>query len=88
MLDSVERRTFGGQHRTRKSGEAHQVAARACARAFVGENLDSDIAVERAKKRLCNRQARDDDVLAAVHNPRKAGIGGNRRARGDIAIVA
>ena len=85
MLDGVERRSLGGEHRARIALQPHQVGARRHAVAVLDQPLDRDVGVERAEERLGDRQPRDDDRVAAVHHAGEPRVGRDHRGGGDVA---
>ena len=85
MLERVERRPLGGEHRARIAVEAHQRGAVPRRVAVVRQLLDRDIRIERAEECRGDLQPGDDDRLPAVHLGREARVGIDRRVRGHVA---
>ncbi len=78
MLDGVERRALGRQHRPRRTGQPHQRRASRHARAVARQQLDADIGIKRAEKRRRHIQPGNRDRIAARHRADKP-----RRSRDD-----
>ena len=88
MLDDVERRAFGGEQGARLAGKAQQIGAGRDGVAILGAALDRHIGVERAEEGFGDRQAGDDDRVAAVHHAGEARVGRDHRRGGDVARLA
>src|SRR6185503_1358485 len=65
MLDTVERRPLSSEHCPCQAPQAEQYVAGTGMAALLDPTLDLDLWIKRAEERLGNRQAGDDDRLAA-----------------------
>ena len=76
MLDGVQRRALGGEQGARVAAQPQQDRRPASTPgAVLDQPLDLHLGIERAEEGFGDRQAGDDDRLAAVHHPGEARLG-------------
>ena len=88
VLHGVERAALGSEHSAGIALEPHQISARRDLGAFLDEDIDLHVRVERAEEGGGNRQTGDMDRIARVHGPSKPRLGGDDALAGDIAAAA
>ena len=89
MLQRVERRALGGEHRAGIAFEPHQHRAGLRPRRRRSTSaLDPHFAVQRAEEGRGDVEPGDDDRLAAIHLGGEARVGRDRRVRRDVAALA
>ena len=88
MLHGIERRSLRRQHRPRIAFDPQQIRAGGRPRAILHQPLDANLGIKRAEKCLGDRQAGDDNRIAAVHHADEPGVRRNDRGRGDVAASA
>ena len=88
VLERVERRALGGEHRTGIAGKAHQRRAVLRAFAVVDQQLELDVRIEGSEEGRRDLESRDHDRLPAIHLSREACIRRDRRVGCHVSPAA
>ena len=88
MLQRVERRPFGSEHRARIAGKSHQRRTMVDAIAVLHRLLDPHAGIERSEESGTDVESGDRNRLAAVHLGGEVRVGIDRGVRGDVAARA